>query len=132
MDGRAQGEGAGRGGRSLLIGQEALLGHAQPWVVAGTRGLWGGGARRRVEGGVSILSLRVCACGPFCGKWGVCAHSHERANARETRLSTSVCLGVWLWVCTQTYGTSKHRAPGVNFHGSVPGSVGRWVVGARA
>ena len=41
-----------------------------------------------------------------------------------------MCLGVWLWVCTQTYGTSKHRAPGVNFHGSVPGSVGRWVIEA--
>lgn len=60
--GRGLGERAGRGGRSLLIGQEARLGHAQPWVGAGTRGRRGGGARRWVVGGGSPFS--VCACVP--------------------------------------------------------------------
>lgn len=62
MDERALG--VGRGGRRRLIGQETRLGHAQPWGRATASGK-----------GASILSLRVCVCGFFCRKPGVCAWS---------------------------------------------------------
>lgn len=62
MDVRALG--VGRGRRRRLIGQETRLGHAQPWGRAAASGE-----------GASILSLRVCVCGFFCRKPGVCAWS---------------------------------------------------------
>lgn len=119
MDGRVQGEGAGRAEPPHWTG-----GLARP------RPALGGGGNARAEGsgraalggrGVSILSLRVCACSPFCGKWGVCARSHEPANA-----PTSVCLGVWLWVCTQTYGTKPQQTQSARCEFPLKGKPGGW------
>lgn len=101
MDGRALGEGAGRGGgwgrgRGGAGGAFSLdrrRGSATPSPGWGRERAGGGAGARGAGwwGGVSILSLRVCACGPFCGKWGVCARSHERAKARETPVCLPVC-----------------------------------------
>lgn len=69
----------------------------------------------------TMLPSGLCACSPFCGKWGVCARSHEPANA-----PTSVCLGVWLWVCTQTYGTKPQQTQSARCEFPLKGKPGGW------
>lgn len=84
MDVRALG--VGRGGRRLLIGQETLFGHAQPW-----RGAVGGREPGARPWGGSGLRFSGCNYGSFYGRWGVCACSCERANACETHVCPQMC-----------------------------------------
>lgn len=78
MDVRAPvgGGGGPRVRRSLLIGQEAQLGHAQP--CAGGRGRRAQGAQSCVGGGLDSQSARACVWCEFprkyawVGKWVIC------------------------------------------------------------
>lgn len=88
MDGEGAG-GAGQGGpgASSLDRRPA----AQPWVVAGARGLWGG-ARSAGWEGVSILSLRVCACPVLSAGSAACVRIVTSVQMpRETPVCPPVC-----------------------------------------
>lgn len=95
MDVRALG--VGRGGAGQAAPPHWTEGPTRPRPALGDREVGGGraggeeGARGPRWEGASIPSLRVCACGSFCGRWGLCACRYKRPNACETPFCPRMC-----------------------------------------